>query len=65
MHIESMNITQKYLDDLTYKIIGCAIEVHKNLGPGAIGECLWKMLYLWTSVKGAPISFATKSADCL
>ncbi|RAR75713.1 hypothetical protein CLV55_101417 [Flavobacterium aciduliphilum] len=26
-------ITQKYLDDLTYEIIGCAIEVHKTLGP--------------------------------
>jgi len=25
-----MPITQKYLDELTYKIIGCAIEVHKH-----------------------------------
>ena len=31
-----MKITQKYLDDLTYKIIGCAIEVHKQLGPGLL-----------------------------
>ena len=31
-----MEITQKYLDDLTYKIIGCAIEVHKLLGPGLL-----------------------------
>jgi GxxExxY protein len=29
-------ITQKYLDDLTYRIIGCAIEVHKQLGPGSL-----------------------------
>ncbi len=28
-----MQITQKYIDDLTYQIIGCAIEVHKQLGP--------------------------------
>ena len=29
-------ITKKYLDLLTYKIIGCAIEVHKQLGPGLL-----------------------------
>lgn len=29
-------ITQKYLDDLTYEIIGCAIEVHKTLGAGLL-----------------------------
>lgn len=31
-----MRITQKYLDELTYQIIGCTIEVHKQLGPGLI-----------------------------
>ncbi len=31
-----MGITQKHLDQLTYTIIGCAIEVHKQLGPGLI-----------------------------
>ena len=27
---------KKYLNDLTYKIIGCAIEVQKHLGPGLL-----------------------------
>ena len=31
-----MTITQKALDDLTYNIIGCAIEVHKQIGPGLL-----------------------------
>ena len=31
-----MLITKKYLNDLTYQIIGCAIEVHKYLGPGLL-----------------------------
>jgi GxxExxY protein len=29
-------ITQKYINDLSYKVVGCAIEVHKYLGPGLL-----------------------------
>jgi len=29
-------ITQKYINEISYKIIGCAIEVNKNLGPGLL-----------------------------
>lgn len=29
-------ITQKEINDLAYSIVGCAIEVHKNLGPGLL-----------------------------
>ena len=29
-------LTKSYLQDLSYRIIGCAIEVHKQLGPGLL-----------------------------
>ncbi len=29
-------LTQKYLDDLTYEVIGAAIEVHKIMGRGLL-----------------------------
>ena len=31
-----MRITKKYINELTYQIIGCAIEVHRHLGPGLL-----------------------------
>jgi hypothetical protein len=41
--------TKSYLNDLSYKIIGCAIEVHKQLGPGLLEsiyhECMKKELF--------------------
>ena len=29
-------VTKKYINEISYKIIGCAIEVHKQLGPGLL-----------------------------
>ena len=29
-------MTQKFINALSYKIIGCAIEVHRHLGPGLL-----------------------------
>jgi len=37
-------ITQKYLNQLTFKIIGCAIEVHKELWPGLLESIYEKCL---------------------
>ncbi len=37
-------ITKKLLDSLTYEIIGCAIEVHKALGPGLLESIYEKCL---------------------
>jgi GxxExxY protein len=41
-----MIITQKYINDLSYKIVGCAIEVHKNLGPGLLESVYEKCLLI-------------------
>lgn len=42
--------TKSSLNDLSYKIIACAIEVHKHLGPGLLEsvyhECMKKELFL-------------------
>lgn len=34
-------LTQKNINDLAYKIVGCAIEVHKQIGPGLL-ESIYK-----------------------
>jgi GxxExxY protein len=45
-----MEITRTYLNDLVYKVIGAAIEVHKSLGPGLLENvyhrCIEKELAL-------------------
>lgn len=61
-------ITQKYLDDLTYEIIGSAIEVHKNMGRGLLEsvyhQCLkeelsYRKINFYTGMK-VPIIYKTK-----
>lgn len=39
-----MEITKKYINELTYKIIGACIEVHKIVGPGLYEEIYHKCL---------------------
>ena len=37
-------LTQKYINDLAYKIVGCAVEVQKQLGPGLLESIYEKCL---------------------
>ena len=60
------------LNDLTEKIIGCAIQVHKTLGPGllesAYEECLRYELELaglnYEHQKPLPVTYRDKKLDC-
>ena len=47
-----MSITKKYLNELTYKVIGCAIEVHKQLGPGLLESIYEKCLLKEMALRG-------------
>jgi GxxExxY protein len=66
-----MRITKKYLNDLTYKVIGCAIEVHKHLGPGLLEsvyeKCFLRELELqglaWKKQIWAPLEYKGLSIE--
>src|SRR5678810_1181107 len=47
-----MPITKKYLTELTYKVIGCAIEVHKHLGPGLLESVYEKCILRELNIRG-------------
>ncbi len=65
-------ITQSFLTDLTYKINGAAIEVHKNLGPGLLEmvyhKCLIEEFTLrninFKSEVVVPLIYKGKSLNC-
>ncbi|MFC6267684.1 GxxExxY protein [Frigoriflavimonas asaccharolytica] len=74
-----MEITQKFINELTYKITGACIEVHKILGPGLLEnvyhQCLKKefsLLNLRTKseleipldYKGEIVDYKGEIVDC-
>lgn len=50
-----MEITRNYLTDLTYKINGAAIEVHKALGPGLLEKVYQECLIYELKSKGIKV----------
>ena len=67
-----MGITKKFINELTYSIIGACIEVHKNVGPGLYEEiyhkCLeeeFRLLGLkFKSELEIPLIYKGKKIDC-
>lgn len=47
-----MEITQKTVDDISYNIIGAAIEVHKALGPGLLESVYHKCFLRELELRG-------------
>jgi GxxExxY protein len=45
-------ITQKYIDDITYKIIGAAIEVHRIMGRGLLESVYHQCLKEELDIRG-------------
>lgn len=72
MNRKEAKSTKEYLDDLSYKIIGACIEVHKHLGPGLLEstyeECLCRELDLrgirFERQKSLPVEYKGMKLDC-
>lgn len=47
-----MILTKKYLNELTYAVIGCAIEVHKHLGAGLLESIYEKCFVRELNLRG-------------
>lgn len=66
-----MIITRKEIDDLTFQIIGAAIEVHKNVGRGLLEsvyhECMKEELKLrklnFITEKKVPLTYKEKELN--
>ena len=50
-----MVLTQKYINDLAYKVVGCAIEVHKYLGPGLLESVYEKCMIIELEKEGLDV----------
>jgi GxxExxY protein len=65
-------VTQNLINDISYEIIGCAIEVHKELGPGLLESVYEKCLAHLLIQNGVevsrqqrvPINFKGLEIDC-
>ncbi|OBW42333.1 hypothetical protein AB670_01290 [Chryseobacterium sp. MOF25P] len=67
-----MELTKKYINELTYKIIGACIEVHKIVGPGLYEDVYHKCLEREFDLLGLkyrseleiPLTYKERHIDC-
>jgi GxxExxY protein len=72
MHKEHGESSEEYRDPITKKVIGCAIEVHRQLGPGLLEstyeQCLpYELAQAGLSFKvqcPVPIEYREIKLDC-
>lgn len=65
-------ITQKYVNELAYKIVGAGIEVHKELGPGLLESVYQKCMMKELALRGLqskeqikiPINYKDEHLEC-
>ena len=65
-------ITQSYINNVSYKIVGCAIDVHKELGPGLLESVYQKCFVKELELRGfkvnqqikIPIQYKGEYLDC-
>ena len=51
-----MKITKKHINDLSFQIIGCANEVHRELGPGLLESIYEKCFIIELKKRGLKVS---------
>ena len=65
-------ITKKYVNNLAYQIVGAAIEVHREIGPGLLESIYEKLLRYELVTRGykvekkvsVPVLYKGKSFEC-
>lgn len=65
-------VTQRHINDLSYEIVACAIEVHSHLGPGLLESVYQTCLVRELKLKGMrieqqvwiPVQYKGKEVHC-
>lgn len=64
-------MTKRYVNRISYEIVGCVVEVHRHLGPGLLESVYEKCMIEEITARGlqvlsqvpVPIHYKTKSLD--